>query len=206
MLSSAAIFTFLFVTLGPLKLIGPFAQRTHALDQGAVRKIAVRATVIGTAAIVVGGFLGAHLLVKWHIEIAALTLASGVIFFLVALRQLLEQYEHASAVAPEPLPAAPTAAALRLVFPTVLTPYGIALVIALLATSSSMQHTATILGLLFGVMLLNLLGMLFARRILSGPMVIVLQLLGAVLGVLQLALSTEFIVTGLRDLGIIAAL
>jgi len=47
--------------------------------------------------------------------------------------------------------------------------------------------------------------MLFARKILVGVMMIVLQVLGAVLGVLQAGLAIEFIVRGLQQLRVISA-
>ena len=50
-------------------------------------------------------------------------LAGGVIFFLVGLRVVLEQYEP-KPMAPAPLPEAPMAAAMRVAFPLVVTPYG----------------------------------------------------------------------------------
>jgi multiple antibiotic resistance protein len=199
----AEIFTLFFVTLGPLKILGPFAQRTHDLDDDTARKVAVRAFVIATLAIVAGGFIGRALAGNWNVSIPALMLTAGVIFFLVALRQLLEQYELPHAPSAQPLPASPTAAALRLVFPVVLTPYGIAAVIVLLAASRDAQRTELIIGLLVGVMVLNLLAMLFARRIMSGATVVVLQLLGAVLAVLQVALAVQIIIGGLQRLGVL---
>jgi small neutral amino acid transporter SnatA (MarC family) len=45
--------------------------------------------------------------------------------------------------------------------------------------------------------------MLFARFILRGFAIIVLQVLGAVLAVLQVALSVQFMLLGLRSLGVI---
>ena len=84
-----------------------------------------------------------------------------------------------------------------------LTAYGIAAVIALLAESDRPERTATILILLLIVMVLDRLAMLYARRILVGPTIIVLQVLGAVLAVLQVGLSIQLILAGLRTLGVI---
>ena len=81
--------------------------------------------------------------------------------------------------------------------------YGIAAVIALLAASPDSGRTLTILGLVVAVMVLNLAAMRFARRILLGPIVLVLQVLGAVLAVLQLGLSLQFIIAGLHAPGVI---
>ena len=131
-------------------------------------------------------------------------LAGGIIFLLVGLRMVLEQYAPVHA-APPPLPTLPMAAAMRIAFPLVVTPYGIAALIALLANSHDFARTTSILAILIGVMVLNLLALLFVRRIMAGMMIIVLQILGAVLGVLQVALAVQMIVRGLQGLGILHA-
>ena len=206
MIGPAEIFTIFFVTLGPLKILGPFAQRTHDLDDATMRKVAVWSFVIATIAVVVGSLLGRAVAAKWHVSLASLLIAAGIIFLLVALHQLLEQYEppHSAAVA-APLPPSPMVAAIRLLFPIVLTPYGIAAAIVLLMASGEAQRTEVIIGLLVAVMAVNLFAMLFARKILVGVTMIVLQVLGAVLGVLQAGLAIEFIIRGLQQLGVIAA-
>jgi small neutral amino acid transporter SnatA (MarC family) len=66
------------------------------------------------------------------------------------------------------------AAAMRIAFPTVVTPYGIAAVIVTLANSPDAARTAGLLALLLAVMVLNLLAMLFARRIMGGITIMVL--------------------------------
>lgn len=201
-LEPAEIFALFFVTLGPLKVLGPFALSTR--DSPDAARIAWHAFVLATIAAVAGGLMGTALLEKWHISFAALMLSGGIIFFLIAIRQLMEQYEPARRVPAEALPPSPMAAAVRIVFPVVLTPYGIAAVIALLARSAGAARTATIVGVLVLVMVLDLLAMLFARRILVGLVPLVLQIVGAVLAVLQVALSIQFIIVGLRDLRALA--
>ena len=206
MIGPAEIFTLFFVTLGPLKILGPFAQRTHGLDDGAVRAIAFRAFIMAAIAIVVGSMFGRALAANWHIEIGALEVAAGLIFLLVALKQLLEQYEPPHAPeAPVPLPPSPMAAALRLLFPVVLTPYGVAAAIVLLANAQGDGgRVGMILGLLILVMIFNLIAMIFARKILTGITMVILQVLGAILGILQAGLAVQFILRGLRDLKVLA--
>jgi len=205
-LGPGEIFTIFFITLGPLKILGPFVQRTHGLDDAAVRQIAVRAFLIATISAIAGGFLGAALLANWHVSIGAMIIAGGLVFLLVGLRQLLQEYEppHAPDANIPALPASPTAAALKLLFPIVLTPFGIAAVIVLLALSTQSGRTEIIVGMVVVVMLLNLIAMLFARRILVGVTIIVLQILGAVLGILQAGLAVQIILRGLRELKIIS--
>src|SRR3974390_748820 len=134
MLGASETFTLFFVTLGPLKTIGPYAARTRGISEEHAHKVALWAFLIATISVVVGVLLGAFLAGTWHVSPSAMTLAAGIIFFLVALRQLMEQY-NPGRVHLEPLPAAPMAAAAQVVFPIVLTPYGIAAAITLLATS-----------------------------------------------------------------------
>jgi multiple antibiotic resistance protein len=204
MLGPAEIFTLLFVTLGPLKVLGPFMQRTRDIPDQVVHQIALRGFVIATVAIIVGGFLGTFLMDKWQVSFPALTLSAGVIFFLVALSQLMEQYTPAQSAPPEPLPPTALGAARRIVFPIILPPYGIAAVMALLARSENAARTETIVAILIGIMVLDLLAMWFARRVLVGPVPLVLQVLGAVLAVLQVALSVQFMLLGLKTLHVIS--
>jgi small neutral amino acid transporter SnatA (MarC family) len=205
MLDPSVIFTAFFVTLGPLKTLAPFAQRTRDLPAATVRQIAWWSFVVATIGGVAGGLVGRSMLTKWDVSVPALRLSGGIIFFLVALSQLLEQYRPPrAAVPPEPLPPSALAAGCRLVFPIVLTPYGIAGVIALLAQSEGTQGTLTILGVLVFVMCLDLIAMLFARFILRGIVIIILQVLGAVLAVLQVALALEVMVDALRSLRVLA--
>ena len=198
-----AVFTLFFVTLGPIKILGPFAQLTRDMDEAKMKAIAVRASAIALIAAIVGGFLGAVLVENWQISLAAVTLAGGVIFFLIGLSLILEQYQPSRA-APPPLQGEPMAAALRLAFPTVVTPYGIAAVIALLANSPDARRTAIVVAMVVGVMVTNLLAMLYVRRIMGGITVLVLQILGAVLGVLQVALAVQIMIRGLRLLRVLA--
>jgi multiple antibiotic resistance protein len=95
------------------------------------------------------------------------------------------------------------AAALQLTFPLIVTPYGIAALIAVFAAGR--EATPTQIYVLLGVvMLLNLLTMLFVRQIMRPPVLLVLQLVGAVLGILQVALAVQIVIRGLRELGVLA--
>ena len=197
-----AIFTLFFITLGPLKVLGPFAQLTRETDEATMRKIAVRAFVLAVIAVVAGGLAGRVLLDYWGISSSAMLLSGGIIFALVGLSLVLKQYQPAHPV-PPPLPGEPIAAAMRITFPTVVTPYGIAALIVVLTNSRDAERTGTILALLLAVMVLNLLTMLYGRRIMDGVTVIALQVIGAVLGVLQVAIATDMILRALSALGLL---
>jgi len=198
-LGAGEVFTLLFVMLGPLKLFGPFARATAGLDAANLRALAVRTVAIATTIAVVGGFVGWAMLESWKIPVMVLRLAGGMILFAVAFRMVLQPYENPTP--PSPASGGPPTA-MWIVFPMVITPFGIAAVIVLLAMSQGADRTALVLGLLLLVMALNLLAMVFVRpllRVLAVP----LQAVGAVLGVLQVALALQFILTALRGLGVI---
>lgn len=202
MLDASQILILLVVTLGPLKILGPFVQQTRDLEGEALRRLTLRVFLLSVVSVLVAAFLGSALLVKWGISLAALLLAIGVIFFLVALQMVLAQYGERAEV--PPLPQEPWAAALKLTFPTVLTPYGIAAVIALLAATDDPARVRLILGLALLVMALNYVFMLFARKIMRGVALLLLQVLGSVLGVLQVALSVQILLWAFAELGVLA--
>ena len=137
----AEILAIFFVTPGPLKILGPFVQRTHDLDDRTLRKVALWAFALATITVMIGSLVGAAPASIWQISIGALTLTAGIIFFVIALNHILEQHQlpHAP-VAPPPLPPSPMAVAVRLLFPIVLTPYGIAAAIVRLAGSRGTAH------------------------------------------------------------------
>jgi multiple antibiotic resistance protein len=195
------LFTLFFVTLGPLKLVGPFARATAMLTDDELRALALRAAALAALIAIAGGFLGRALLESWQIPVFALRLTTGLILFVVAFRLVMQPYETP---APALAAAAERPTAGKLVFPMVLTPYGIAAVIVLLVLSHGAGRTGVILAVLLAVMALNLLAMAFVRPVLRtvGP---VLWAVGVVLAVLQLALSVQIMLTALRGLGVLAA-
>src|SRR4029453_16610893 len=51
LLELGAVFTLLFVTLGPVKTLGPFLQLTREVDDSKLKQIAVRAFVLAVIAV-----------------------------------------------------------------------------------------------------------------------------------------------------------
>lgn len=88
MVEPTLMFTVFFVALGPLKALGPFVQQTRGLDEATSRRLAFR-TFLEEAVVVAGGLMGSSMLDKWNISIPAMSLAGGIIFFLIGIRQLL---------------------------------------------------------------------------------------------------------------------
>lgn len=199
LISSSNVFLFFFIMLGPLKLLGPYFVQTRQLPAQQARAMAWKVFALAVVAILIAGLLGRVLLRNWHIAPPVMQLAAGLIFLLVALQMVLSQYqepdppEGAEAVEPQ---------LLRLVFPVTVTPYGVATVIVMMAMSADMQRSFSVLGLAIAVMALNLLAMLFVRPLMRTIGLLPLQILGAVLGILQVGLALQLMVVALAQLGL----
>lgn len=193
------VFTFLFLMVGPFKVIGPFARVTHGADSRLTWRIASAAILISSLALLLAAFAGESLLEKFNIELPVLTLAAGIILFLVALQGTLQQF---STTPPVEAPASPPTLHLAmspLAFPTIVTPYGIAALIVFMAVSPDLTYRLKVGGILLGIMLVNLVAMLSARYILKW-LGVALQIVGAVLGIIQVALGLSIIISSLKKI------
>lgn len=204
-MSLGKIFTYFFVMLGPIKLLGPFVKITRGMDAATSRSLAIKGFVIACATGVVAATIGQISLGSWGVSLPALLVAAGLVLLLVALQNVLAQYEQRPAAPAEtsqpPATASIYLAMSPLAFPNILSPYGIAVLILLLAAAAPGQSTA-IFGVFLAVMVVNLVAMFFARPILKYGTSI-LQVLGAVLGVLQVALAIEMFLLAGRMLKIL---
>ena len=202
----AQIFTFMFVMLGPLKIIGPFAKMTKRADAAFTRQIALRSTFFASLALFLAALLGESFLRSYGIPVPVLALSAGIILFLVALKNILEQFTppapHSDGIAgPAPTPTMNMAFS-PLAFPTIVTPYGIAAFVVFLALSPDLQSQLVIGGILLTIMLLNLIVMVVTRQI--PPLLgLLLQILGAVLGVIQVALGLQIIHNSLKAMAVL---
>ena len=196
LLTPLNVFVLLFIMLGPLKLIAPFQFATAQLEPTALRSLAFKVAAISSTTLLIAGLAGSLIMQQWKISIPVMELTGGLVFLLVALKQVLAQYSSAATAAPTN----DDSRVMHLVFPGVVTPYGIAALIALMALSDSIERTLLILGMLMAVMMCNLLAMCFVRPILrrTGPMP--LQILAAVLAVQQVALALQVIVVALKKI------
>ena len=200
-------FTFLFVALGPLNVIGPFATFTQGRGATFKRGVAFRAFIVSMIALFLAATLGAKTLQVWGISVGALLLATGVILFLVALRPVLAGYNPGAdrsqdALASLPSPSEPELAFSPLAFPTIISPYGLALLILLFTLYPLGSGGLGILAIASLVLVLDLLGMLctglLAKTSFMKPG---LDILGCVMGVLLVALGLQAVADGFRLLG-----
>ena len=202
----AQIFTFLFLMLGPFKIIGPFAKITMGADAASTHRTALWATLFSSLALLLAAILGETFLNSYGIPLPVLALSAGLILFLVALLTILQQFTPLPSHGEEDTRPAQTPtlkmAMTPLAFPTIVTPYGIATLVVVLALSPDTQSRLIIGAIVLAIMLLNLLAMIMTRHILP-VLVVLLPILGAVLGVIQVALGLQIINNSFKSLGIL---
>lgn len=186
------IFTFLFLMLGPFKIIAPFVQVTKNATPALARQIAFRATLFSTITLIIAGMLGQRIISSYGIPIPVLALSGGIILFLVALLNVIKQFEPQSLHQTEIETPTLNMAINPLAFPAIVTPYGIAALIVFMSISSDVNSKIMVGVTVLGIMLLNLVVMLVTRYIYK-PLAVILALLGAILGVVQVALGIMII-------------
>lgn len=190
------IFSIFFIMLGPLRFIDTYTILTKDVPGDQRRKLAVKTGLIAVLALLVAGLLGAKLISNWNVMPAALLLAVGLIFFVVAVSPIMHgEVRHLGKL--ESL--APDELALHLV----ITPYGMAALIVLLSVAHDLQRVMIIIGCLFLVMMLNILFMAFNKPGKESQKSLFSKILSSVLGTMQFALAIQIIISSLNSLGII---
>jgi multiple antibiotic resistance protein len=119
----------------------------------------------------------------------------------VAFQTILEQFQPLQKTENDILPL--DAAVLRLAFPTIITPYGVAALIIFTAVASGTSTKLEVMAIALGVLLLDFVAMLFARPLLKwlgAPLLI----MGVVLAIIQLALGVQVVLSNLAALGVFA--
>ncbi len=199
------VFALLFLMLGPFKIIGPFWKITQGAEPAFVRSLALLATAFSSIALLLAAVLGERLLGNFGVSLPMLALAGGIILFLNALQATLQQFSVPTAEPAPPFGHAPQSiprlALSPLAFPTIVTPYGIAALVVFLALSPAVADRLQLAGAVLAIMLLNLVVMLLTRHIVR-VLLVVLIILGAVLGVVQVALGLQIIFRSLTTLGV----
>lgn len=196
-LALADIFLLFFIMIGPIKALAAYATAAHGMEPRQWTATAWKVFGVALVTTLVAGGVGGIMLNKWHIAPAVLQLAGGLVFLLVALQMVLAQY---ATPAPPGGTAAPPTPAGRLAFPVTIPAYGIAALIVLVALSGSADRYLWIMGLAILVLVLDLVTMLFIRSIMKTVGQLPLQILSAVLGMLQVALALQLITGAIRTI------
>jgi multiple antibiotic resistance protein len=208
--SLAEAFIIFFLTLGPLKAIGPFAQATRGGDSRLIWTLAWRATLIATVIVLAVALLGAVVLKNWRVSVPAIMIAGGLIFFRQALQMIMEPPAAPAGPPPTDIQPPPPSLALAhfpLAIPALVTAPGITAIVAFMAIAGGdWTQKGTVIALLLLIMALNLIALLNVRKIFQYVSPTILLVIGWVMAVLQAALAVQYIINALIRLGALASL
>ncbi len=194
-LLASKLFPLLFNMMGPIGLIPAFAALTSNMSEPDRLAMARRATGLSLAALALAVFLGALMLEAWSISKGSLILAGGLIVTLAAIMPILQLPGPAFSVqgqhqTPRQLAVSPLA------FPIMVSPKAVAVLIIFVAYFPAASGKLTVLATAAVVIALNLLGMRYAHVFMARIGMTPLLVLGAVFGVLQVALGIEMMLNG----------
>ena len=194
------IFMALLVTMGPLKVMLVYADLTRDLDKPTRRRIALKAVLI---AFIVGLFfiaMGKILLDLFHFSTAALSIAGGVILFIVGVGMVLSEGHKTVETDRDPT----EIATYPLAMPMMATPIAIVILTTVSARFSDDTETLLLMAVVLAVvMVINLLVLLFESAILKYISPDMINVAGRILGLLLAAMAVQAILNALQELGLI---
>jgi len=192
-------FMMIFVTMGPIKILIVYADKTASLEPLVRRRIAIKAVsiaaVIGLVFIVAGKFL----MSLFKFSIGALSIAGGLILLIFAIRMVLSENEHQETATTER--ESEKLAVYPFAMPLMASPMGIVVLTIYSATASTFDVRLLWLGVIFLVVMgINLVALLAAERVLNLISPELLQVAERVLGILLAALAVQTIFNGMVEL------
>lgn len=194
-------FVTLFVIIDPIGLMPLFVALTSGVTAQQRRAIALRSVRTGFGILVLFGFLGEAVLEFAGISMAAFRIAGGVLLFLTALDMLFERRSKRREDQANQPDDDDDPSVFPLATPLIAGPGAIASMILLTGQSSSTLEFASVFLVLAVVLIVALvlfiLGGLLERAL--GPTGV--NVVTRILGMLLTALSIQFILDGLREVG-----
>jgi multiple antibiotic resistance protein len=202
-ISPIELFIALFIGMGPIKVLLVYIAMTEGMEQSVRRQVA-RRTVLVAGAVALGLFaLGAFLQALLHFSIGALTIFGGLILLILAITMVLGGQKSAPEGHERKDPM--SLAISPLAIPLMLNPVGIVLLVVASVEVQSLPSAAMIVAFILIIAAIDLLVLYASDGIARHLSHATVELLERVLGILLGALAVELVVTGLRQVGIIAA-
>ena len=200
MITPTFIFTIFMLTLGPIKTVPAFFAMTQGQAPTAVRSLATKGTVMATAVSLLIALVMTGVAASWRVSLDDLRIAGGILLF-ASSRETIGQFNRP---APSPSVVPPKHPAVTpLAIPIIVTPWGVTAILFFVELASGdLKMLAVVIAVLLLVMLLNLIGMLLARRIIALVGIIAFQVVGWIFAVLQAGLAVDAVVTSLRNLAL----
>lgn len=198
MITVGFVFAIFMLTLGPIKTVPAFYIMTLDLAPRERHLLALKGTLIATAIALAIALVMRGTAAAWGVSVDDLRIAGGLLLF-AASRDMIGQVSQPSSPPPGKHPAVTP-----LAIPVIITPWGVVAILVFMGLAAgNFGMIASILTLLLLIMVLNLVGMLLVRQIISLVGIVTFQVLGWVFAVLQAGLAVNAVVISLQHFGLI---
>ncbi|WP_340112729.1 MarC family protein [Maribellus mangrovi] len=199
------IIVLLLILMGPLKPAIVFVTLTAKSDAKFRRRVALKTVVTATVVAVLFVLAGEFLLNAFHVSLPALKMAGGLILLLYALEMVIGGDSKKDDVK-EDIEVSSDIAVFPLAMPLMATPQALVALTTVTASKPETSELLLIVGLIFGVMILNFFFLLGANKILGAIGPAALKVVSVIVGLLLAALAIQLMIWGLTDLGVLEAL
>ena len=194
-----ASFVTLFIVIDPVTVTPIFAALTKRETKKRQRRIALEAVLIAAALLTFFALVGNILLHHLGISMAAFRTAGGILLFLMGFRMFFEPNEEVQAKTPGPNAAArENIAFFPLAIPLLAGPGAIATIMLIMSEGPAIVHRVAALSGAYAVLIIGVLIMIFAASIGERLGRTGMNVISRLLGMLLMALSTQYIFDGIR--------
>ncbi len=208
MLETALVAFMTFVaTIGPLDTAAMFAAMTTSLSPQRRRSIALRGTAVATIILTIFAFVGEHLLTYLGISLAALRVAGGILLLLIGIEMVFARPTGGTSTTREEAEEAASKediSVFPLATPLIAGPGAMGAAILLMAnTKADIVQQLIVLGGLYCVLLLTLVGLLLATQLQRIIGVTAMHVISRVFGIILCALAVQFVFDGVAQSGLL---
>lgn len=194
-----AAFVTLFIVIDPILVTPIFAGLTKTETPRRRLRIAFEAACIAAGVISLFGFLGNLVLHHLGISMAAFRTAGGILLFIMGFRMFFDPDSETQAKTPGPKASArENIAFFPLAIPMLSGPGAIATIMLLMGPDKSYVERGAALAAAYVVLAISVLIMAFASRIGDALGRTGMNVITRLLGMLLMALSTQYIFDGIR--------
>lgn len=194
-------FITLFVVIDPPGCAPIYAGLTKGASAALQRSMAIRATAIAAAILLVFALFGEELLSALHIELDSFRIAGGFMLFWIAFEMVFEKRTQRREERAEKVSSNPEiedVSVFPMAMPMLAGPGAIASIMLLMSGAEGTDQTLVILGALAAVLLITM-----ASLIAAGPLIRLLgdrveAVITRLLGVLLAALAAQYVIDGLK--------
>jgi len=205
--TAVVAFATFFATISPLDISAIFAALTVGATPQHRRAMAIRATLIATAILLLFAFAGNMLLTTIGISLAALRTAGGILLLLIAIEMVFARKSGGtSATDEEKLEAATRQdiSVFPLATPLIAGPGAMGATVLLMANAhGDLLRQSAVVASMLAVLAVTAIALLLAGKIQQLLGVTGMHVITRVMGILLSALAVQFIFDGIKQSGIL---